>query len=269
MQLENYTSDFIDRKERFKLKLLFIWLAPLIPSLILFIANAVDPNTFANHKWINQLLFWIFTPIILWSLFAAQKNNLVGFSGETIILLIPTFIWLLPGHEPALRLMISLGFGIILIVAALYFGSLGFRFYKIKNIKVSKILAHIFIRFAFVFASVVSTLVISIILIHWADHSMKFGYTYDNNGGVILDTNSLPLKDFASASYITFIAVTTIIVAILIVNLGLLKSFNKHFKRQNNISATQAIFSKIRPKTKSFLEKTQIIKLSKRLKKKK
>lgn len=268
MKLEKYDSDFIDGKQKFRIKLLLVWLAPLVPSLILFIANAINAETFENSKWLNQLLFWVFAPIILWSLFAAQKNNLVGTSGEVIILLIPTFIWLLPGHTKALRLMIVLAFSIIIIVATLYFVALGFRWKKLKSEAATKTTAHIFMRIAFVFSSVVSTLVISIILINWADHSMKWGYTYDSNGGVILDINGKIAKDFAQASYITFISATTIIVAILLVTLGLLTSFNKYFKKQNNMSATQAILAKIKPKRKTFIEKTKIIKLPKNFRKK-
>ena len=269
MKIEKYTSDFIDGNANFSIKLLLVWLAPLVPATILFIANAISIKIFANHLWINHLLFWFFAPIILWSLFAAQKNNLVGASGETIILLIPTFIWLLPGHSKAISLMITLSFTIIVISVFLYFLSLGLKYAKTKNIKRKKMLSHIFMKMAFVFASVVSTLVISIIFINWGDHSMKWAYVYDNDGQIIFDQNKEIMKDYTSTSYISFISVTTIMVAILLVSLGLLTSFNKHFKRQNNISATQAFFSKFKPKTKSLIEKTKIIKLPKKIKKQK
>ena len=84
----------------------------------------------------------------------------------------------------------------------------------------------------------------------------------------LADTDKPGVFDYTSSKFIIFIAVTTIFVALLLVTLGLVNSFNKNFKKQNDYSLGSVIKKSVKVNRKSFLTKTMIIKVPKRIKKK-
>ena len=257
MDIRNYASKVVKKQPAFNIKLLLIGLAPLIPALILFIISEIDYTIFENHPWINQVMFWILGPFILWSLFSSQKNNLVGNYGETILLLIPTFIWLLPGHHASIQIILLFSTIIILFATFIYFVPYLIALLKgDKHLRVKYKISMVLYRLAFALTAVVSTLIISILLINWADHSMHFGYVYDNNNIVQHAANGAILKDFGSSEYITFLVVATLFVALLLVSIGLISSFDRHFEEQNKVKLSTAISAKI--------EQTTIVQLHKR-----
>ena len=258
-------NKYLDGKQKGSWFLLFLGILPLIPTTILFALNIFDEEFVIDNIWFNHMMFFIFIPLILFQLFAIQKLGIVGSYGETILLLIPTFIWLLPGHTEAMSLMKLISFVLILIGGFIYAMAMLAKFAKLrKKLKAEnhdskiRLTGFILIRLSFVLASVVSTLIISILLVNWADYSLH-----------LADTDKPGVFDYTSSSFITFIAVTTIFVALLLVALGLISNFNKNFKKQNDYSLGAAFKKSVKVNKKSFLTKTMIIKVPKRVKKKK
>ena len=253
---------YLDGKEKGSWFLLFLGLLPLIPTTILFVMGLTEESYMESHPWFNHVMFFIFIPLILFQLFAIQRRGIVGSYGETILLLIPTFIWLLPGHDEAMSLMKLISFIIILLGGVIYtLAMLGkyVKYHRENEHHKARLTGFILIRLSFVFASVVSTLIISILLINWADFSLH-----------LADVTKLGVttQDYTSSGFITFIAVTTIFIALLLVALGLVSKFNSNFKKQNEYSLGDVFKKKMTNNKKSFVTKTMIIKVPKRMRKK-
>ena len=255
-------NKYLDGKEKGSLFLLFLGLLPLIPTTILFVMGLTDESYIESHSWFNHMMFFIFIPLILFQLFSIQRRGIVGSYGETILLLIPTFIWLLPGHNEAMSLMKMISFIIILLGGVIYTIAMLAKFVKFHRQNEhhkARLTGFVLIRLSFVFASVVSTLIISILLINWADFSLHLADTTSKAG--------ITTKDYTDSKFISFIAVTTIFVALLLVGLGLVSKFNSNFKKQNDYAISDVIKKKITNNKKSFVTKTMIIKVPKKLKK--
>ena len=265
INIKDYNK-YLDGKQKGSWFLFFLGILPLIPTTILFALSIFDEEFVVDNIWFNHMMFFIFIPLILFQLFAIQKLGIVGNYGETILLLIPTFIWLLPGHTEAMSLMKLISFVLILIGGFIYSIAMLAKYVKLRkkmNIanhkSKTRLTGFILIRLSFVLASVVSTLIISILLVNWADHSLHLADT---------TVNGVTTQDYTSSGFITFIAVTTIFVALLLVGLGLISNFNKNFKKQNDYSLGNAFKKSVKINKKSFLTKTMIIKVPKRIKKK-
>ena len=233
-ELKDY-GNYVDRKAKLNKYLLFLGMLPLIPATILFFMNMFAPSYEAANPWYSHMMLYVFVPIIFFQLFAIQKRELVGSYGETILLLIPTFIWLLPGHSAALIVIRQVSFLIIIIGSVLYTFSMLLRYvrdrvenrYKNKKKIISiKYWGYILLKLAFVLSSVVSTLTISILLINYADFSLDLAGTSDPK-----------VKDYTSSLFIVFISVVTILVAVFLVTLGLLDKFKINIAKSKTSKA--------------------------------
>lgn len=238
--LRKHNEDVLSGKRKFNHKILTsIVIGPILAGLALFIYSSVMDTDGSNalNQTISWILFGIFVPTLILALFSMQKFELVGSYGETIILLIPTFIWLLPTHDEAMWWITITAF----ILAALTFTSLVISLILIKtknknlvNRVVSSTLA---MRFTFIFASIASTLLISIILIWWGQNSL--GLIGVNSKGEAISSNK---------EWIGFIAAITIFVAGTLIALGLFSRFKEmkktYIKKINKIKNSSEVIQK-------------------------
>lgn len=250
-------SILIKKKHPFNLSFALVFTGPLLTAITLFILNRTGVNE--PPVWANWVMFAIFVPLIIVSLIIGQKRELVGAYGETILLLIPTFVWLLPGHEQALNTMIILAFTIVLIGFIIYSSANLLRAIRHQDDDRNRRIANVLLRIGFVASTVTSTVLISIILIDWADHSLHLADK--TMGGKIV-------QDYSVTGWIVFISTVTIIDALMLVILGLISSMkDSHISTFNE---TEFGYYKDRKGNKDqtkkidFVEKTMIIDLKKR-----
>lgn len=219
-----------------------VFAGPFIASMILFIVlkvSGVQPDS-----WVNWILAAMFIPLILLSLIIAQKRELIGAYGETILLLIPTFVWLLPGHDQSKETMITISFAIIAFGLLVYIGGSLIKYWKVEvdsdKLLLKRKLVEVFLRIGFIAAAVTSTLIISIILINWGDFSLHLARVTD-------PVSKLEITDYTSKGWITFISVVTILTALTLVILGLVSGAKERFKLslKNNSGYKKNSYSKM------------------------
>lgn len=210
---------------------------PYLATIILFVIHYLLGSEFPNlvYHWV---MFAVFVPMIGMSLILTQKWSLVGAYGETILLLIPTFVWLLSGAYEAIWLTVLIAFVFAMCGIGLYI--IAFILIKTKtNNETSKrrqkITSMILFRLAFMFSSVVSTMIISVVILNWADFSMDFGHAY-----LSTVTGERTLHN-TETSWILFIAIVTIVTAVSLVLLGLIVSFQSAYHMQHNHKFSQAV----------------------------
>lgn len=248
-------SILIHKKHPFNWSFILVFTGPLLAALTLFIMNMAN---YDNHdSWVNWLMFAIFTPLILVSLIIGQKRELVGAYGETILLLIPTFVWLLPGHAQAHKTMVIVSFAIVLLGFLVYSSATLLKHHKTKDEDKKHKIANVLLRIGFVGSTVTSTIIIGIILINWADLSLNLADIKDPTTGQIY-------QDYTATPWIVFISVVTISDALILVMLGLITSMKKsHVKTFNANELGYYKKPKKEDKPKSFVEETMLIKLPK------
>lgn len=264
--INQLTKDVVvDKKLGFSTTFALVFTGPVIATIILFvlsITNVIHPDS-----WINWLLAVIFIPTIILSLIVAQKKELIGSYGETILLLIPTFVWLLPGHDDAKNYIIYSSFGVVAIGLIIYFMAAVVSAIRHKTPNAQKMkLTEVFLRLGFTAIAIASTLIISIILINWGDYSLHLA---DVKVGELVLTIE---QDYTAGPWITFIAVVTIFVALTLVMLGLITGYKKKYLEtfQDKDLGVVATYTKKQQNDKN-IEKTMMISLkqNKKTKKKK
>ena len=255
-------SILIKKKHPFNLSFALVFTGPLLTAITLF---TLDMSGITSPpSWANWLMFAIFVPLIITSLVIGQKRELVGAYGETILLLIPTFVWLLPGHEQALNTMIILAFVIVFVGFIIYSSANILRAVRHKDDEKNRRVANVLLRIGFVASTVTSTVLISIILIDWADHSLHLA-DYKGPAGEIL-------QDYSLTGWIVFISTITIIDALMLVILGLISSMkDSHVSTFNESEFGYYKGRKGKEDNKkevNIVEKTMLISLKKRNKRK-
>ena len=254
-------SILIKKKHPFNLSFALVFTGPLLTAITLFILNRAGVNE--PPVWANWVMFAIFVPLIITSLIIGQKRELVGAYGETILLLIPTFVWLLPGHEQALNTMIILAFAIVLIGFIIYSSANILRAVRHQDDDKNRRIANVLLRIGFVASTVTSTVLISIILIDWADHSLHLA---DKTVGKEV------IQDYSVTGWIVFISTVTIIDALMLVILGLISSMkDSHVSTFNETEFgyyKNKKGNKDETKKVDIVEKTMLIDLKKRNKRK-
>lgn len=211
---------YLHKKFIFNWTFFIAFLSPLILTCIYFIMFISGVKT--PPSWVNWLFLILFLPLITSALIFTQRKQLVGAYGETILVLIPTFVWLLPGHADATKWLIIISFAII-FCGGISYGIGVIRRNKnhhptTKSLKVTQI----FLRLGFVAASVVSTVIISVVLLEWADNSVHLA-PKDDDGNA----------NYSSGSWIFFIAAVTILDALLLVFLGLITNYEASKEKKN------------------------------------
>lgn len=254
-------SILIKKKHSFNLSFVLVFTGPLLTAITLFVLNRMGINQ--PPIWANWVMFAVFVPLIVTSLVIGQKRELVGAYGETILLLIPTFVWLLPGHEEALDTMIILAFIIIIIGFIIYSSANILRTIRHKDDDKNRRIANILLRIGFVASTVTSTVLISIILIDWADNSLHLA---DHHVGQDLE------KNYTQTAWIVFISTVTIIDALMLVILGLISSMKDSHISTFNETELGYYKGKKRdlnePKRINIVEKTMLINIKKKHKRK-
>ena len=224
---------------------LIMLIALFVPYLLtgalvaLYYFNILNPPI-----WTQWVMFGTFIPLIILTLIVHQRNKLAGPYGETILILIPTFVWLLGGADSSIKWLVYMsgiivGTGLVSFIIAMFF-------------KKGSFTKQVLVKLALVASAVVSTVTISVVLLNWGDKAVHLA------GEV--------KKDYASRNWIIFIAVVTVASALLLVFIGLLTTFENV-----NIDRTQISF--VGRKRRKRLQKkrdhaTQVIQL-KKLKKEK
>ena len=227
-KIRQHNMDVIDKKRSPNWKVLSIILfAPTFATLTLFILHFIPSIQDSNTLY--WILFAIFVPTLVGTIFVLQKYDLVGSYGETIILLIPTLIWLLPGSIRGDDDGIGIWWTILLAFSSLMIMLVSVAatmwIYKLKKVsRTKKVLSStLAMRFIFIFASITSTLMISLILIYWGHHSL---HLMDAKGVSSLNQQ----LDTSSTSWILFIIINSIVVAVTLVGLGLYSRY--HARKQ-------------------------------------
>ena len=220
-QLRNHNKDVITGKRKFNKKMVFSILSgPILAAMALFIYASISKS--ADHaiesKTVSWILFGIFVPLLIISLFAMQKYELVGAYGETIILLIPTFVWLLPTHNEAIWWITVVAFIISMVSLVLLIVSLIYLFkHTKKSEEVRKIVVTtLILRLMFITAAIAATLLVSILLIWWGSNSLD-----------LLGNVGFGDKTSSNTEWILFVAVVSIVVASILIALGLMVRFQK------------------------------------------
>ncbi len=252
-KLTKFTNAHVDGQRKFNWRFAFIFAGPALATIILFITSFVSP---IPPKWLTHAMFYTFVPMIFLSMFLTQKAELTGSYGETILLLIPTFVWLLPGHVAAIKNVQIIALSLILIGALFYVLGLSLvLFKKQSNDKRIRSVTPILLRLTFVASTIVSTLIVSILLINWGDQGMGLAPSSIENMGQ---------ADYTSSSWIIFIAVVTILVALSLVFLGLLASFQSHFSSQNERTIAESIKLRVKKRqaVKGVRNKNMVIRVS-------
>ena len=253
----------VDKKIGFSSTFFLVFIGPLLATFILFMFSVVGHNQ--PDSWVNWILAVVFIPTIILSLIVSQKKELIGSYGETILLLIPTFVWLLPGHVDAKNYIVYAGFavivlGLVFIFSASLISALRHNTANSKRMKVTEIL----LRLGFTAVAISSTLIVSIVLINWGDFSLHLA---DVKQGEIVITTT---QDYTAGPWITFIAAVTIFVALTLVMLGLLTGYKKKYVETINDKELGVVGTYTRkPTNDKNLEKTMMINLKKANKKKK
>lgn len=200
-------------------------LPTLLATFILFIATEVVGKVEELPSWFNWVMLIVFSITITYSLVIAQRRHLVGAYGETILILIPTFVWLMGGSYEAQTILLYIsvalmGVGIVLFAFAWVAKST-------KNPEIGLIRVQLMIRLSFVATTVTSTIVISLIMLNWADHSVQLDEVTKIDAHTHLATTE---SDFVSTPWIMFIAIVTILSAVVLVMIGLTGSTSKDLK---------------------------------------
>lgn len=244
-------SILMKKKTSFSWSFVLVFTGPLLAATILFaLFQAGDTNP---SSWVNWLIFAIFVPMILVSLVVGQKRQLVGSYGETILLLIPTFVWLLPGNTGTVKMMVTLSFGIVMFGLLIYMIAGLPKYYKFKNENNAHKITQILLRIGFVASTVTSTVIVSVILINWADFSLNLAP----------EDPKIPNR-YSQSSWIAFISVVTITVALILVTLGLVTGMKK--SHANTFTKNEFGFHPKKQKDDTRLMKTSLISRKKVLK---
>lgn len=226
------------------LKLILVYIAPIVGTIILFIVNLVLKNQLPP-KSLNIIMFYSLVILIFLSLFLIQKWELIGAYGESILLLIPTFVWLLPASRQAIGLMIIFAFVITILTMALAITPVIYAKHNHKHTNEKKMTNMvIFSKLSFMGTSLISTLIVSIIMINWAE-SMGYANVVD------MATDQIEL-DFTKATWIMFISVVTLFTALSLISIGLISAFEKG---KNEISLKQISEKEKIEKTTELLHK--------------
>lgn len=253
----------VDKKIGFSSTFFLVFIGPLIAAFLLFMFSVLGDTK--PSSWVNWVLAIVFIPTIILSLIVSQKKELIGSYGETILLLIPTFVWLLPGHVDAKNYIVYAGFavvvlGLIFIFSASIVSAIRHNTANSKKMKVTEIL----LRLGFTAVAISSTLIVSIVLINWGDFSLRLA---DVKQGEIIITTT---QDYTTGPWITFIAAVTIFVALTLVMLGLLTGYKKKYLETINDKDLGVVGAYTRkPTSDKNIEKTMMINLKKARKKKK
>ncbi len=259
-KLEQHINSDPGEKRKFNKRFFLVLIIPWIITIVIFISELMGLS--ASSGWVNHLFFWLFIPSLFASLILSHRWSLIGGFGDVILLLMPTFIWLLPGHAMAILFLIIAGFGIFVSGLVFYLVAIFLQYTNLskKNPAKCRMLTLMFYRLAFISASLLSTLVASVILIHWGD-TMGFAEKI---------ANGIASIDYTNVKWITFIAVVTILVALLLVGLGLLSLFTVSLNDSEILRLGKELDEGAYPssKKKVNLEKTRMIIVTKKSRRK-
>ena len=248
--------------KRTVLTFLAVLAGPFIAAIIVFSYYIAGYDEIPNYM--NWILVTVFIPLIFLSLIIGQYKKLIGAYGETILLLIPTFVWLLPGHSESLRIIATISFIIIMTGVLIYIGSKAIRHIRMRDENKKSTIGQILLRVSFVAATLTSTVVGSIIMVNWGDVSLHLARVHTPTGDI---------SDYTKSAWIIFIAIITIVVALTLVLLGLITNIGRNKRNTfntENLGFTRAgssIYNKKKVKKTEF-EKTTIINISKKKRKK-
>lgn len=215
----NHIEHLVDsaeaKKTFFNIHFLEAFAPIFLATFISFVAIKIvgGPDNLPN--WFNWAMFIIFTVGISFSLVVAQKRHLVGAYGETIVVLIPTYVWLLGGKFIAQEIMLDVSMAVMALGVLFAFGSvLPFYIFK-KNRERARWNSQILLRICFVCATTTATFIISLIMLNWADKTMGLAPLSVN-----AETGE-PANDYSATTWVIFIALVTIISAAALVMIGL------------------------------------------------
>ena len=202
-----YFKDIKERKIKYNFKLS---LAIMIPALLGTIIPWFYYDVFHQEEseLAAQLLTWFLLPGMLVSVFILQRYKLLGRYGDAVILLIPTFIWLLPEYEEVMDVLLYIGLGvsgfmILDFVMALYF--INKKNYKNdKDKDKGPLYAMVSAKLQFTLAAFLITISSSITLIDWGDFGMHW-----------LRNNDVP--DVSKESWVMFIAMVAMLVVLFMI----------------------------------------------------
>lgn len=215
----NHIEHLVDsaeaKKTFFNIHFLEAFAPIFLATFISFVAIKIvgGPDNLPN--WFNWGMFIVFTLGISFSLVVAQKRHLVGAYGETIVVLIPTYVWLLGGKFIAQEIMLDVSMAVMALGVVFAFGSvLPFYIFR-KNRERARWNSQILLRICFVCATTTATFIISLIMLNWADKTMKLAPLLVN------EETGEPANDYSATTWVIFIALVTIISAAALVMIGL------------------------------------------------
>lgn len=237
--IEHIADAAIKTKKHFKNSTFIGGLLPtLLATVILFIATMIAHGPEHLPSWFNWIMLIIFCVSITYSLVISQKRHLVGEYGETILILIPTFVWLMGGTFKAQEILLYISLALVIV------GSLFYAFawvaHSKNNEEVGKIRVQLVLRLAFVAVTVAATVILSLILLNWAYGSMHFQRIIKEDEHThVVETLNDSEDGYKSTPWVMFIAVVTILSAVLLVMIGLTRTTTedaKIVKLKNSLS---------------------------------
>lgn len=233
--IEQIANAAINSKKHFKNSTFLGGLLPtLLATIILFVATVIAHGPEHLPSWFNWIMLIIFCIAITYSLVISQKRHLVGEYGETILILIPTFVWLMGGTFKAQEILLYISLALVLVGSLFYV--FAWMAHSKENEDVGKIRVQLVLRLAFVAITVAATVILSLILLNWAYGSMEFQKVIKENE----HTHAEEITDvYTSTPWVMFIAIVTILSAVLLVMIGLTRSTTedaKIVKLKNSVS---------------------------------
>lgn len=233
--IEQIANAAINSKKHFKNSTFLGGLLPtLLATIILFVATVIAHGPEHLPSWFNWIMLIIFCIAITYSLVISQKRHLVGEYGETILILIPTFVWLMGGTFKAQEILLYISLALVLVGSLFYV--FAWMAHSKENEDVGKIRVQLVLRLAFVAITVAATVILSLILLNWAYGSMEFQKVIKENE----HTHAKEITDvYTSTPWVMFIAIVTILSAVLLVMIGLTRTTTedaKIVKLKNSVS---------------------------------
>ncbi len=218
--IEQIAQTAIKSKKHFKNSTFLGGLLPtLLATVILFVATLAVGGPQFLPSWFNWIMLIVFCLSITYSLIIAQRRHLVGEYGETILILIPTFVWLMGGTFKAQEILLYICLALVVVGSIFY--AFAWLAHSKKNEEIGKIRVQLVLRLSFVAITVAATVILSLILLNWAFGSMHFQQVIKTDEL----TGDQEFSDvYTSTPWVVFIAVVTILSAVLLVMIGLTRN---------------------------------------------
>lgn len=205
-----YFKDIKDKKKKYNFVIPILIMLPallgtLVPWIYYDIFGQSDEDPVAA-----QVLTWLLLPGMLFSVFLLQRYKLLGRYGDAVILLIPTFVWLLPEYVVVMDVLLYIAIavaGVMLIDFFLTFYFMRSKFGD-KHGDKGPMYAMVFAKLQFTLAAVLITISSSITLIDWGDAMGWLNKTMPD-GSIKRDATGEP--------WIMFIAIVAILVVLFMI----------------------------------------------------